>query len=222
MAKSLYSRAIEQEILFIWGFPNHNSHYGRKSKLGWLDIYEIPVKQLDLRRYLPSSPVEKNLKYAQKVTVSSLKPGNQEKHKVFFKRSTDYYLWRYKNNPRYNYTARTFNNSKHNYILYKKYTASNLLYLDIVEFEAETANHFSHLILNLLLEGIEDNMAGINIWMNTHHEYSVLLEKMGFVNTLPITFFSFYGDNLSRDNKVFKILSDYRNWKVTMGDSDVY
>ena len=48
MIKKLYKIAFEEGVDLILGFPNSNSHYGRKTKLNWKDIYEIPTYSLKL------------------------------------------------------------------------------------------------------------------------------------------------------------------------------
>ena len=227
MAKLIYKSATDWGIEFIWGFPNSNSHYGRKAKLNWSDIYEIPTKTL----------LSKNISNFSKLSINTDSQNNldlieikniplgkfddirKRVSSVFFVRNNQYYHWRYVKNPRYKYYLYTVGHNIDGYMIIKYYRMHNGLYIDVVEIEATDLNNFEKLILVIISKIKEESLLGANIWINTNHPFAPLLEKYRFQNTIPITYFSYFKmDKL----KKFSFISDFRKWYVSMGDSDIY
>lgn len=228
LAKLLYGKALENGIRFIWGFPNHNSHYGRIAKLGWQDIYEIPMKRLWIK------DIQKQAKPSLEVRETDITDFDFEKFSksvnddryLKFVRDSVYFEWRYGKNPRYHYiayTAERLGRNNTGCMVIKYFNGSRGSWIDIVDYVAASSEVFESMVDRVILKGLKTNgVTGVNVWANTHHLFAPLLEKRGFVNSAPITFFSFYKGNWETDEKDLIRLSDFRNWYLTLGDSDVY
>jgi hypothetical protein len=64
-----------------------------------------------------------------------------------------------------------------------------------------------------------EEVLAISLWLNVTHPLHHALERLGFRNGTPITYLG--GLILSPELLEDKI-NDYRNWYLTMGDSDVF
>ncbi len=229
MARRLYKEAMEKGIKFIWGFPNHRSHYGRKIRLGWRDIYEVPTKRL----YFEG--ISYKVKPAALARESSIKAfdlsgpavANENGHAVRFVRDRAYFVWRYEKNPRFRYGSYVVEDAcskkEKAYGVVKRFNDPPDEWIDLVDCASEDVEGFEALIDTIILKGLEaKRVKGINLWMNTHHPFSPSLEKRGFVNDKPITFFSYYYKSRDPEDEGLFRVSDFRNWYITMGDSDLY
>lgn len=226
MAEIIYDKAMEDGVGFIWGFPNNNSHYGRKTKLNWEDIYEIPTKQLMLNKArLKGQKLQADV---FNVSIDCLDPGEtlEKFSKIYFLRTKKYFEWRYVKNPRHEYFCYTIKGKYElkTYLIYKIYETQTGKFVDIVDFEAFSLEDFSQMLLKLIFELLEKGgFSGVNLWLNTNHEFSPITEKFGFINITPITFFACYSPCLAGGSfKGCAGLSDYKKWFITMGDSDLF
>jgi hypothetical protein len=63
------------------------------------------------------------------------------------------------------------------------------------------------------------SLSAVSLWLNVSHPLHWRLEKVGFRNSEPITYFV---GRVLQPALSEAIVLDYRNWYLTMGDSDVY
>jgi sulfur relay (sulfurtransferase) DsrC/TusE family protein len=65
LAKHLYSKALNQGIQFIYGFPNKNSISGFLKKLNWVEVADVPflIKPLRPKYFLRFLPVLKHIAF---------------------------------------------------------------------------------------------------------------------------------------------------------------
>ncbi|WP_107942123.1 GNAT family N-acetyltransferase [Metasolibacillus fluoroglycofenilyticus] len=212
LADLLYLEMKKRGYSLIWGFPNNNSHGIFKSKLGWEDIYEIPTFKLELSK-TRDILIEKTYTLELDNTFENFK-AYPIRRKIQVEKSKEFYKWRYTNNPineYFNCNLKYLEEYKAN-IVYKNFGDS----VDIVEIEGESDEFKLILLQKLILELKDQGKRDINCWLNISGNLHNLLERIGFYNTSPITYFG--GKNLGGNLEI----CNYKIWDISMGDSDVY
>lgn len=209
LASLLYQEMINLNYDCIIGFPNKNSHGIFIKKLGWRDIYEIPTFTLKINRYKYSdcsNEVFFDNKFEYKFNF------NTERN-IQVNKTQDYFSWRYKRNPIHKY----FNCG----IINGEVLTSNIIYkyykntIDILEMNGDIEE--VRAILDTLVKKFnKENIEAINCWLNINSKLHLELERAGFENNNPITYFSI--KELNKEVNFTK----YELWDISMGVSDVY
>jgi hypothetical protein len=218
-AATLYKRMAGEGYTHVWGFPNSTSHRGFVRDLGWLDIYEIPTfkKVLDDRPLPVPCPHVTELDSFD-ARFDDLWEAARTQHRVIAKRDCSRLQWRFSKNPANEYRTLVYLSSNRllGYLVYKQYKHS----LDVVDIlwrgEIDVA---LDLLMELVRRAREYNKNDVGMWLNVGSALHQELEKAGFLNTEPITFFGY--KPLQQDSSNVT-LADFRNWYVTMSDSDIY
>lgn len=222
LAHSLYNKLKENQHSLIYGFPNQNSHYGFIKKLAWKNITLIPNFKLDTLSFTPKLTGKINslgdkLNFSLKHYKTFLE--TTERYQVKINRTPEYLVWRYIKNPsneyhlfEYEYNDRTY------FAITKKYLdSSNNCQADIVELVFPNDNDILlELFSSIILYYKKDNISAINTWLPLNDEKFTTLEKIGFKNSLPITYLGYKNFN----EELFSI--DEKKWYFSMGDSDIY
>ncbi|MEN2768690.1 GNAT family N-acetyltransferase [Ornithinibacillus xuwenensis] len=220
LANTLYSHMEEKNYLNIYGFPNLNSHYGFIKKLQWEDIYEIPTMKLDLslihlheENHHVTIQEDNNFK----LNYTNLTNTNS---KIKLNKTANYLSWRYQANPLHDYHNHVISNEKDHvdaYCIVKYYGENNL---DIVEFHANSQENATSLLHSILLQAKKAGIQTVNTWVSIHSPYRSIFERNGFLNSTPVTYF---GGRLFNQNELKNgIFTNFREWDIQMGDSDVY
>lgn len=224
LANSLYADAVKLNTLnAVWGFPNINSHAGFIKNLGWTDLPVIPNFSLPIteQRYLKST----NSQFG--ITQSFT-----QKHELAYKllsqnfavnvlKDSSYLNWRYINNPTNNYTIFEFDDQSLAYFAITKMYENNLNQkeIDIVEFVVPDDYGIILDFLAFVLNYYQPSkIRKVNLWLPLYDKRHLILEKLGFQNSLPITYMGLRCFNAKQENK----LLNCKNWFFSMGDSDVY
>jgi hypothetical protein len=216
LAAELYTQAEEKQIAAIWGFPNANSHAIFKDKLQWSDIYEIPMLVLDLLAVNVSQLQSSNeINRDDNFFLQYFDPPSDGLIRV--NRSRDYLMWRYARNPI---------NSYRNYVLSQDGVVTSYLVtkaygneIDLVDIQTATPDEAREILLHVIIESVSNGFVKMNCWAPAHHFIHGVLERIGFTNNVPVTYFG--GRTLISSALPAKWL-DYRKWYIQMGDSDVY
>lgn len=223
LAEALYNdEAKNSGLKAVWGFPNNNSHYGFVKNLKWVNLEQIPtfsidvkkIKECDFSDIFNVSKFDNNHISIQKIVTRD--------YKVKVEKSIDYLTWRYLKNPVNNYEIFEMQSVDIScYAVTKVFTSfvdKNKFEVDIVElvffddFDSlyklmfAIKSHFKHL-----------DLIKINTWLPLSDSKHALLEKMGFVNSLPITY-----SGIRILDTDYNHLEDSKDWLYSMGDSDVY
>ncbi len=158
----------------IYGFPNYISNRTFCSKLRWKDIYEIPTLELVI-----GSADDKtgSLKMSEEIAICT------NERPLCVDKSQEYIERRYHQHP----------TNQYHFVLtgtgswgaYKFYSDI----VNVVELHASVESEMIELMLNIVAAAKENGMKRVTIWMpiNTHEHY--VLEKLGFRNRYPITYF---------------------------------
>ncbi len=214
LANSLYEQLKNSGYKFVWGFPNINSHYGFVKNLKWKDIGITPMHSLSVNALRPTSNNNYRLLNGfDSSVVLTLK----DDASIALNKTKAYLNWRYVDNPFAEYKIIQMEQGAT--IVYKKIVS----FQDPSKFEADILeinflNDVQQLqaLLNVILRE-EPEVVRFNLWYSLHESNYLLLEKIGFKMTTPLTYLGFY----DFDNTVSE-MAELRNWKLSMGYSDIF
>jgi len=216
LAAELYLEAEALQIAAVFGFPNASSHPIFNEKLGWSDIYEIPTMVFHVQE-----AGNANLSLSPEVRRDDRflfgYPDPPADRLIRVNRSRDYLLWRYAKNPINTYQNYVLlrNGSVSSYIITKLYGEG----VDLVDIQALNPEEAGILLRHIAKESFDQGTSRLSCWAPTHHFIHAVLERIGFENEVPVTYFG------GRDLMPSAVPPDwlnYKNWYVQMGDSDVY
>jgi len=147
----------------------------------------------------------------------------QDRHQLITRRDAAHLHWRYLVNPgaTYRILAVDGRNGLDGYCVVKLYQNE----FQIVDILADNDNTFADLVHSIVHMAEEENIPSIALWYNVHDPRHLLLESMGFANDSPVTYLSGtlqFGERVRAGDAECPVWLDYRNWYITMGDSDVF
>lgn len=216
LATELYLEAEALQIAAVFGFPNASSHPIFNEKLGWSDIYEIPtmvfhLKEADIFKLSLSSEVRRDDKFLFGY------PDPPADGLIRVHRTSDYLSWRYAKNPinTYRNYVLSSNGNVSSYIITKWYGVG----VDLVDIQTLNPNEASILLRHIAKESFDQGARCLSCWAPVHHYIHGVLERIGFENQVPVTYFG--GRELTPSSMPLQWLN-YKNWYIQMGDSDVY
>lgn len=223
LAEQLYQdEAIKNNLKVILGFPNNNSHYGFIKNLAWKDLLQIPTFSISLDTIKPH-----NNKTITKVKTFTQHHINTQKEYLssntkHFLKSIEYLNWRYIQNPINFYDIFELKIKEKSFYAVTKLFCTNrekeLYDVDIVELVfPEDFESLISLINEIKINYSKYNLCNIHTWIPINSAIHIQLEKIGFTNSLPITYF---GIRVLDSN--YKDLENSNMWHYSMGDSDIY
>jgi hypothetical protein len=220
VAEKIYEIMVRERIAFVWGFPNSLIHRIRVRDLKWMDIYEIPTFRIYKKKYaLLAEPCDK-IVYLDDFDhrFDGLWDRVKKKYQIITIRDSKYLHWRYVENPDQSYQIVAYinNDDISGYAVFKEYKNEVQIIDIITDGDLEVGKL---LIFTVFRFAIKVDAESVSLWLSVinplHHE----LEKYGFKNESPVTYFGgFIFNNHLEKSKLY----DYRNWYITMGDSDVF
>lgn len=222
-ARTAYDEMRRRGVRLVWGFPNNQVHRQRRRDLGWRTIAEIPMLRLRL------SPNQKIRRCSRPVKqIQSIGPDFDvlwrrcySRYRIISQRDASYLLWRFTSNPSvtYNVSSVEVEHLVHGYIVTKIY-GGEIQIVDILAIDGES---FIDLILSVIQTAQDLSITSVAMWYNVHESWHLLLEGLGFINEAPITYLagmSLRGEGMASGG--VESWHDYRNWYITMADSDVF
>jgi len=219
LADHLYERiARDHDVRAVFGFPNPNSHYSFRHKLGWQDLFAL----FFLRREMAKAQAEawQVLDAAdQQRLVTAGSPGHGSR---LYERSWAFHQWRYLNNPLERYQVIGSAGASCGTACVTRVWqdgADETKRMDIVDFVG--AQHPAELQRALTaVHGYaqEHDIAAAACWLDLGHPAYRALERLRYRPDGPIT----YCGILQMGEHSSELGLDPRNWRVTMGDSDVF
>ena len=216
LARILYAEMERKSYSTVWGFPNMNSHGAFIKKLDWKDIYEIPSFSLKLTKMerdnycLPEGyEIAEDNNYELLISDD-----NSPENKFIIQKNQKYYQWRYLSHPYNQYTNIVLlkNGSTSGNLIFKIYENS----IDIIEFNFYSEVEQKIGISYIVDYGIQNGMESITCWCNIYDSSHSILERYGFQNTTPITYFA------SKEISGYSMSTEFKDYIIQMGDSDVY
>ncbi|PWF48925.1 GNAT family N-acetyltransferase [Massilia glaciei] len=216
LAGELYAEAARQGVAAIWGFPNNSSHPAFVGKLGWSDIYEIPTMALalgaiDAQQFALDGAVARDDQFSLDYTDL---PSDGL---IRVRRTPAYLRWRYARNPVNDYQTYVLapNGIVSSFVVTKKYGDG----VDLVDIQGRDPRETALLLSHIVKSSHAAGMRQLSCWAPAHHAVHLLLARLGFENTAPVTYF---GARRLIAAALPDGWSDYKNWYVQMGDSDVF
>jgi len=212
LAESLYHRMASDGYSMIWGFPNRFSHRGFMARLGWQDVYEIPTMSCKVNPGHGTTDDELVLDDAFKLEYAAI----PQPARIHVRKDRNYMQWRYAHCPDAEYKNIVIVNDGvvSSHAVVKVYGDA----LDVVDFRMSTKEEGRALLAMIMSMAVGRKCQTVNLWAPRHHDMHPLCERAGFVNTSPITYLGFR--QLSSGS--IGLSTNYSDWFLQMGDSDVY
>ena len=139
-------------------------------------------------------------------------------------KSEDYLKWRYLKNPTNTYQIISSENYPEHFAVIKVFNSfetPGYQEIDILEHGYDNENEmFQHLIGSIIAYSRHHDiqLKRINTWLNIADKRHLLFERNKFFLDSPITILG----QRKINPMVPDLVLDYKNWSITMGDSDVY
>ena len=219
LGRSTYARMTQAGMGMVWGFPNNLSHRGIVRDLKWVDIYELPMLRLTLPSRRPL-PAPHNIVALSEFDARFDRLWEQvrDDYRIITRRDQEHLQWRYVKNPSQSYQilACTDANSIAGYAVFKQYGEE----MQIVDILTRAPTDIGVSLVSCVAQvALDQELSSISLWLNVSHPLHRALEKLGFCNGVPITYFG--GLSLQADLQE-ALVYDFHNWYLTMGDSDVF
>jgi GNAT superfamily N-acetyltransferase len=219
LSSSLYNELKdEHEYAMVWGFPNNNSHYAFIKNLKWKNLATIPMlslKALNLKKIETEVTFKKHSNFTESFS-QKLSSVNKA---VKINRTAKYLNWRYVANPSADYKIISINDESA-IIVYKiipSFLKSEQFEIDIMEIQFNQNPVQLQELLSSILELEEVEIEKFNLWASIFSDDYLHFKKLGFVYQMPITYLGCL--NLASEDKN---LSQYQEWDINFGYSDVF
>jgi hypothetical protein len=139
------------------------------------------------------------------------------RYQILTKRDSRYLNWRYTAHPEQRYTMLGYVQGDQllGYAVCKWYQ-NDVDLVDLLSMDDEVG---LHLVYGVAQWAARENTGALNVWLNVTLPLHLELEKLGFRNGEPITYF---GARVLRTEVNSSDVCNFKNWYLTMGDSDVY
>lgn len=218
LARRTYARARRAGHVLVMGFPNKNSHRGLVRDLGWKDIHEVSkfsARVSAIGRTGHDSGIVELTHFDRR--FDPLWDEVKDDCPISVVRDRRYLQWRYVDNPgdQYRIFACEDRRTIAGYAVLKRYE-KELHIVDILSRDADTG---VRLVRRAATVAAEQGLRVLSTWLNPGLELHRELERLGFQPGAPVTYFCVLP---LAPEAGMRAARDYRNWYLTMGDSDVY
>jgi len=221
LAEHIMEQMTNNRMIIIYGFPNYLSHRTHVEEIGWYDIYEIPTMRLKLINQLLIQNESYQIIELEEFDsrFDNLWQIARKNYHIISCRDSNQLHWRYKCNPntKYRLLAHIDNNNLLGYVVFKQYNEE----LQIVDILTASTEPVVGLALVMKVANIARymNLDSVSLWLSVNTPLHRKLEKNGFQNDAPITYFT---ARLLYEPGLESQIYNARNWYITMGDSDNY
>jgi hypothetical protein len=220
LARWTWARMAELGMPMALVFPNPFSHRLVIRDLSFVDVHEVPTLRLPMRSRpllpVPSAPIVELQDFDDR--FDQLWRLARDQYRIITRREREHLQWRYIRSPTEQYRILAYMDSKDllGYAVLKRHQ-EELQVIDLLTVQDVEVG--TQLILGVAQLALEESASALSLWLNMSHPLHWALEKLGFRNGEPITYFTarILRPELSED-----VVYDYRNWYLTMGDSDVF
>jgi GNAT superfamily N-acetyltransferase len=220
LAQWTWDRMAERGMPVAVAFANAFSHRLIIRDLAFVDLCQIPTFRLSLPPASGFSERDKQIVELEDFDdrFDQLWKCVSDDYAVIARRSRAHLHWRYVRRPaqRYRILAYLDGGELLGYVVLKRYR-EELHLVDVLSVrDVEVAER---LILCAAQLAVHESASGLSLWLNVSHPLHWALERLGFCNGEPVTYMT---AKVLRPELSEAAIYDFRNWYVTMGDSDVY
>ena len=219
MMKETYELAKKKEFFLISGFANKKSHliYTR-----WFGFKEIQMNELI--KILPTNFNSKKIldcvqiKKFDSTFTNFYKNHNTLKNKICTPRTSKYLNWRYLEKPENEYRCYKILKEKKlvGYFILKNYLGEKCHIIDFLV--SNDKDVYNTIIDKAIKFALDSNIKEISLWAPEYTSFYSHLKKNGFKERKLETYFIIKKLYDKQDSYVKK----FKNWYITMGDSDVF
>jgi len=205
----------------IWGFPNNNSHYGFVKSLKWENLSVLHTLGLNANKIQPKD-INFKVQTIDKFNDSHedfIKEKITSFAKVYVKKDVSYLNWRFIEKPTTTYFCYEFESDAGKAIIVAKFYPignTNKYDLNLVDCFMDNYEEI-HDYIHFIIEDSKLEFERISIWTNLFDPNHLLLERQGFVPVLPQTYLA-----ARIHPSMPNLFSNYKNWHISMSDSDVF
>ncbi|WP_118973742.1 GNAT family N-acetyltransferase [Taibaiella koreensis] len=223
LAEALYEEQRSRNKLeAVWGFPNNNSHYAFIKNLRWANIEQIPTFSLRIEKLKKTDPSDVRLADAFNKQNPAAIIDSTSGFDVKVKKTADYLNWRYVQHPtnKYKIFQMTLGGLEYFAVtkIFRSFTDSNRFEVDLIELYFPPVYDALLQLLNAITDFYSQYaLLQINMWLPVNDEKHIVLEKIGFVLSGPVTYFG-----IRVLNEQYKALRENSRWYYSMGDSDIF
>lgn len=219
LASHLYNELESKGYKMVWGFPNNNSHYGFVKNLNWKDIAIIPMMSVQMEEIRVKAEKKNDYKILKSFDPGILLSIQNSPKPLSIHKTREYLEWRYVNNPSQKYKILNLKN-ENGLAVYKIFPAfdnKQKWEVDLMELNFKQDLDILKCLINAILqEESSKEVIKFNLWHSIFSDDRILLEKLGFRIGLPLT----YLGHLNFEGS--EIISNYKNWEIGLGYSDVF
>jgi len=219
LARDLYARMRARGVTWVWGFPNTQSHYGFRTKLGWRDVALLftMTRTLVLDDAGDAALIEQ---FAAPEFSSRLFERSDDGRLFPSRRDHQYLSWRYTQNPTNRYSFLYPPGSSDVLFVVKEYVTNGQRALELVDYlHGRNPEIFGSLLREVIRWARSRGYAMVRTWMAVNDPAFVQLEKLGFVPREPLAYF---GGRTFGEFPLGEASWSHDHVAITMGDSDNY
>lgn len=227
LATHVYETCRERGCKLVFGFPNENVYRLYIEHLEWIGFGMLPCWEAK-----PASLIKKIKGFG--FHVESAEEFDEGFDKLWIKvrnrlsiavpRVSRYLSWRYRSNPgsKYHiYVAKDSSGAIQGFVVLKIYEEADEASGHIIDILSTDSPQVKSMLINSALEFFSTfNIRRITCWVPEDAGISALLRDAGFKRRVWKTYFGTRLLNIGREDARFA--SDFNNWYITMGDSDVF
>lgn len=214
LAIKVFEKLKEREYSLLLGFPNEIYHYNLVKKFGFEDIYEIPTLKLEIEDkdiyYINRCDIQKvDIDNDYNFNYSLLLKNDSSKIRVY--KDINYLRWLFRDNPteKYNNYVISKNKVVLAYLVFNK--SKNKI--EILELNSIDKEYTKILLCKLIKDSTEEKIKDIKICCCIYNKEHIVLEELGFKNSIPITYFT-----IKRINYLNNNINDFKNWNIQISD----
>lgn len=214
LANYVYKELERRGYVMVMGFPNKISNRTFLTKLEWKNIYEIPTMRMDLKK--EKQKVEKSEEIIEDNAFELDYSRCKDPSVICVNKDSKYLKWRFFDKPNTEYTNYVLEREGH--IMSRMVCKEYKNFLNIVDYSYEDITSFEKMLKHVISHAYELGKDRVTLWSHMGTDAHIVLEKNGFYNDLPITYF---GAN------IFKEIPgvdgyNFNNWDIHMCDDNVY
>lgn len=248
LAKSVYKEATENNVAFVYGFPNGNSVHGFKKKLGWVILDPVPflikplntkyfTKKLRFLKFLPNLKLsfQKSINNSDYLfieennfpdKVNDLWKKYSKNIKVAINRDQNYLIWRFIEKPNENYKIVHCYSVENDYLGFVVFTIKDkhegkIAYIMELIYNLDQPDIGKLLLQYAINSIIEEKADCILAWSFEHSPSFSIFKRNRFFNLIEkLRPIELHFGVHSFQKELNEVLFSRKNWYLSYSDSD--